>query len=405
MDPQQILQQIMALLDGLGSNYRAAGQSVPGAFAAPKSQIDFSRTNEQAGIKPQIPESGEVLSQQLGMQVGPHNFLADEQAKMIELAQQGIAAPDAYQMIYGSPLPPGPAGESWAQKYTATAKAPDGSPAESAQARAASQQMQTQNPAAQPPANMNPGVNSGAAFGGGAGTQAPTPAQRPLGQTPPSAPGKLTSAQQTAFQFDPTNPSRAISNILQQLGLPTYGPMAQFGESLAAPGIAAGIGTGDLMDPNAIKNFLTAQMTGGQMPRPDGIFGDATAGTGLLGAEAKARSVFQPGQDIRSIFTSAQGGDADATSQLGKMFGTGSDATRSAYMASLNAGDPGDIGALFAQSLGAGSGSGRGLSGGLQGLLGQFLGQILQTRYNSGAEFNDPMNRLGSLRSLFGSVN
>jgi hypothetical protein len=251
--------------------------------------------------------------------------------------------------------------------------------------------------------------NSGAPSPGGPAAPVPqtpgnpNPAQRPLtdprgGSQVPGARvpqgyqmGNLTPAQRQQWQYDPLSPGRGIANIMRQLGLPTFGPLAQFGASYASPALAATMGRSgqDFMNPNAFQNELMGRMTSDQTMNPNELIGN------FRGAEDSANRALGSGADLGSLYQRYSSGDQAAGQELASLFGGDiNQAIRAAYVAQLQS-NPGDVADMFSNSYAAG-----GLSTSLSGLLGNFLGQLLQTEQNQG-NASTSTRGFGFLSSLF----
>lgn len=295
-------------------------------------------------------------------------------------ARQGLSATAAYQQVLGQNTPPtGESAQDFVQMYgsyfpggqlpTTLNDMTGTNTGQGVPTQANNPAMTTLNNVPQP-GDMSGQTRDSTGAGGAAtpgGGSPPTQkvtiespvqagAQPTIGAAANGAPlpsgGLQPGPEQQAFQYDLTQPDRAIQNAVGAQGGPTYGPMAnwlsqylsQVIPMALANGTTGGAGLRDM-----IQGVPNSQMGAGD------IMGK------LMGQESSMAQAMQanPGTAPERLpgFQPSWG-----------------------YLAQLEQ-DPSKFGQLAAQAMMAGP---QGMSPGMAALNGNFLGQIMQRQYNTG---------------------
>lgn len=208
------------------------------------------------------------------------------------------------------------------------------------------------------------------ASGGYASPAAAAPTSSAATAQPAGGAGTQTAAgtQKTnqEWAFDPTQPNRAVSAGMSQLGLPTYGPAADFFSRYGLAGVSQALADGSFATPGAFQGEMTNRLSGGES-----------------------------GMDAGDMVRSLMGGEGLAKSLNGANPGISNptDAARAAYISNMES-DPNALAQLLTGTL---TGKGVNMSSSLSGLLGAFLGNIGQRRYNTGVPQNDTLGFLGKI--------
>src|SRR3990172_9298980 len=193
------------------------------------------------------------------------------------------------------------------------------------------------------------------AGGGGGGGGAP-------GFPMPSGAGPQTP-QDWQYQYDPLAPTRAIANIIQQMGLPQTGPMAEFLPQYALTGYYQALGREGGFDPQQLRNMLAARLQG----------------EGAPGTNVDAVNSITNLETLLNQFIEAQPGGQSAEAlkeSLSKAYG-GEQAGRMAYL--MNAqGDPQQMANIYASNLG-----GKNLPPSVISLMSQLFQRILRPYINT----------------------
>lgn len=295
-------------------------------------------------------------------------------------ARQGLSATAAYQQVLGQNTPPtGEAAQDFVQMYgsyfpggqlpTNLNDMTGTNTGQGVPTQANNPAMTTLNNVPQP-GDMSGQTRDSTGAGGAAtpgGGSPPTQkvtiespvqagAQPTIGAAANGAPlpsgGLQPGPEQQAFQYDLTQPDRAIQNAVGAQGGPTYGPMAnwlsqylsQVIPMALANGTTGGAGLRDM-----IQGVPNSQMGAGD------IMGK------LMGQESSMAQAMQ----------ASPGTAPERLPGFQPSWG---------YLAQLEQ-DPSKFGQLAAQAMMAGP---QGMSPGMAALNGNFLGQIMQRQYNTG---------------------
>lgn len=210
-----------------------------------------------------------------------------------------------------------------------------------------------------------PGLNA-PANGNNPTMQAPNSSPSTPGSVFGAAPANPTPAANQEFSFDPTQPSRAISAGMGLLGLPSYGPAADFYNQYGQAGISQALADGDFMSPGTFQTAMTNRLQG-----------------------------VQPNMDAGAMIRSLMGGESLANQQTGAhpQQSDPESMARAAYIA-RNENDPNALAGLLAGGL---TGKGVNMSGSMSNLLGAFMSNIATKRFNSAVPQNDTLGFLGKL--------